>query len=1532
MSKKFQLVHSSMDRASVGPSNTNWELCAICQEDTAESLVCPENTKRPNTGSGYKTLAGNLMQFGELGLLPRTLQLDRLDEGEGIEAALVAHKAVYHKRCMLRFNTTKLQRAQKRPAGGSSSGEGNAVPGKRTRSLSAESSTSSQPSCFFCRQSGVDTLHEATTFKIDQRVRQCATQIGDHELLARLSMGDMRALDVKYHSKCLMSLYNRAKSSVNAEDKTGHESVVSGIVLAELALYIEDTHLEEDTSPVFRLADLANLYANRMEHFGVPLDTRVNTTRLKERLLAQLPGLRAQSKGRDVLLAFDEDIGEALGKACELDCDSELVHLARASQIVRRYMFEEANSFTGSFKEGCQQEAVPPVLLSLVNMVLHGPSIKNQFDAPSRQAALSIAQLLKFNGAKHRQKQKRSTSPVGTKTQEHPAVRHATSQETPLPMYIGLMLHTETRKRELVDKLFSCGLSISYDRVLRLSAEMGNRACQMFQTEQVVCPPTLRGSVFTTAAVDNIDHNPSSTTAKDSFHGTGISLLQHPVCADGGVERGIVITGGPAVSRTVDHLPKYYTEVPPVASTVKGSTVPATSVTSLKRASFAEHKEKEYEWLENLRSALEVQDVTTDGVFQKTSWAAYHASNQEPGQAIISPTSLLPLFHESAHTVAMIRHSMDVVRSAIEHLNPGQTPVLAFDQPLFALAKQIQWKWPETHGEDKLVVMFGGLHVEMAALKTLGDWLQGSGWTHALAQAEIAAAGTADSFLRASHVTRTRRAHQLTAAALYILQRRAYDQHSASAEDDQPPEDFEDWCHEKENSSPQFLYWATVLDLELSILIYVRSLREGDFIMYLDALTEIVPWFFALDHINYARWIPVHLRDMAELPQQHPEIYNEFKAGHFTVQKTKRAFSAIPLDQAHEQNNARVKGDGGAVGLTDNPSALRRWMVAGPEVARVIMEFEEANMHPNANEETRHHEETPRAQEAFAKDVQSLVAVIEELGNPFEEDSPDLLVLDTKEIADPAVIETVRTAKQIGQEQFQAYSKDCLIDRTKTIDEPIKRNKLPLFGTDRRPKAPKGKEASVKNDMALFARLYIGCQNRDGNLDEFFRHENQACPPALSDAGKLHLGSKSDLLVCLEGVAEAQSDAPAVTSVVLDGAVIVQMLKPGTAKTFEEYAHQVFIPYVEGQLRRASRLDLVWDSYKDGSLKTATREKRGKGVRRRVVSTAAIPGNWQSFLRVDANKVELFTFLSDVLVQSFHDEAKELVVTDGEAVICLPRQEDESSLAPCGQEEADTRIMLHVAHAAEHDHRRIQVRTVDTDVVVLAVMVAQALPCVDELWIAFGTGKNYRYIPAHEIAASLGPQKARALPVFHAMTGCDTVSAFVGHGKKSAWATWNSFPELTDSLVTLTTTPVNIQDDTMHCIERFVVLLYDRTSPYTDVNEARKKLFAKRNSVQRIPPTYDALEQHVKRSVFQGGYVWGQVLVPQPVLPSPTSWGWRQTEDGSYEPLWTTLPEASKSCFELVSCGCKKGCRNRCKCKKANLQCTGLCACEGECQ
>ena len=98
--------------------------------------------------------------------------------------------------------------------------------------------------------------------------------------------------------------------------------------------------------------------------------------------------------------------------------------------------------------------------------------------------------------------------------------------------------------------------------------------------------------------------------------------------------------------------------------------------------------------------------------------------------------------------------------------------------------------------------------------------------------------------------------------------------------------------------------------------------------------------------------------------------------------------------------------------------------------------------------------------------------------------------------------------------------------------------------------------------------------------------------------------------------------------IILDGSVIVNMLRPGSAKTFSDYASQVFLPYVASQLQQASRIDIVWDEYRPDSLKAETRVKRGKGVRRRVEASTPIPGNWQEFLRTDENKVELFSFLA----------------------------------------------------------------------------------------------------------------------------------------------------------------------------------------------------------------------------------------------------------------------------------------------------------------
>ena len=79
---------------------------------------------------------------------------------------------------------------------------------------------------------------------------------------------------------------------------------------------------------------------------------------------------------------------------------------------------------------------------------------------------------------------------------------------------------------------------------------------------------------------------------------------------------------------------------------------------------------------------------------------------------------------------------------------------------------------------------------------------------------------------------------------------------------------------------------------------------------------------------------------MVSLNDRHAGVFAELRKGNFVVKKTAHVFSGFAIDQAHEYNNARVKGDNGPVGLTENPAALRGWMVSGPEMVRLIGEFE----------------------------------------------------------------------------------------------------------------------------------------------------------------------------------------------------------------------------------------------------------------------------------------------------------------------------------------------------------------------------------------------------------------------------------------------------------------------------------------------------------------------------------------------------------------------------------------------------------------
>lgn len=254
------------------------------------------------------------------------------------------------------------------------------------------------------------------------------------------------------------------------------------------------------------------------------------------------------------------------------------------------------------------------------------------------------------------------------------------------------------------------------------------------------------------------------------------------------------------------------------------------------------------------------------------------------------------------------------------------------------------------------------------------------------------------------------------------------------------------------------------------------------------------------------------------------------------------------------------------------------------------------------------------------------------------------------------------------------------------------------------------------------------------------------------------------------------------TAKIIDGAAAVQMKAPRQVKTFGEYSLNIFRKSIitEIDANGFTRIDVVFDRYMDGSLKSETRERRGKGVRISVQKNTPIWANWQQFLREDENKTELFRLLAKDLTMSTLPGCI-VVTTDLEGVTCSATI-DANSLSPCNHEEADTRIFLHAKHIVECGHRKVVIQTVDTDVVIIGISLFGQINA-EELWIEFGVGKSKRWLPIHRYAASLGDEMCQGLLFWFSFTGCDTVSAFCGRGKKMAWNTWNIFPDITETFI-----------------------------------------------------------------------------------------------------------------------------------------------------
>ena len=278
-------------------------------------------------------------------------------------------------------------------------------------------------------------------------------------------------------------------------------------------------------------------------------------------------------------------------------------------------------------------------------------------------------------------------------------------------------------------------------------------------------------------------------------------------------------------------------------------------------------------------------------------------------------------------------------------------------------------------GGDKLVMMLGALHIEDKIHQMTGKLLRDSGGTTVPSQAHVLPSGRAQSALNEHRIKRTRYAHQLSVMYIHLLKHTAYSAYCSAVPG--TAESQQVWEQLSRTEIPQFKYWPTITELELLMCRFIRSLREGHFPLYVQVCDELCAWFRVMDHTNYARWLSVHVWDMRQLSETHPDIDAKFLKGNFVVQKSPHKFSLIGKDQSHEQSNKSIQSHGGAVGLYEIPETLTLFMLAGPYCSRCVEEFEVVLDTPRSS--TVHHEEAHSLQVRYRKDVLSLLRLFNSL-------------------------------------------------------------------------------------------------------------------------------------------------------------------------------------------------------------------------------------------------------------------------------------------------------------------------------------------------------------------------------------------------------------------------------------------------------------------------------------------------------------------------------------------------------------------------
>lgn len=847
------------------------------------------------------------------------------------------------------------------------------------------------------------------------------------------------------------------------------------------------------------------------------------------------------------------------------------------------------------------------------------------------------------------------------------------------------------------------------------------------------------------------------------------------------------------------------------------------------------------------------------------------------------------------------------IASAVEQckLVKQKTCIVTFDQPLYWKARDVMANDAQPELKN-VVVRLGGFHLLMSFMGAMGTIMDGSGLKELFST--IYATKSVEKILTGHAYARAVRANILTYAALAgkifedtdftDQELRALDELLNSPDrscifrgaDDLKfhavTERFSEMLTSIEKRGPTAALWIQYFRMCTLLMNYIKAERMGNWKLHLHCVKEMIPYFHAAGHLNYAKSAHLYYQDMVTIQDRmDPREYKRFTTdGYFTIRRSEKFWSGIWSDMSIEQVLMRaMKSYGGLTrgrGVSD--SVLARWTLGMLCLQSICEEIE---LFADVRSETseQHVDMRPTRVVRDNMDIGKLHAWFNE--HPPFIHIQAIVSLSTGIIGHGDV--NCHLAREIGIscvkkvvggnfEELKLKRKDKVVTLASVCCSLKIANKS--FTVD---------------PLTLFQRVCV-VKKSDEDLKELLKFELAPFPMSLFTEEGIRKGTKSAMYSLFNPIEEVNLGNRKCN--VIDGGYLLHKVVWNTTptttfdmlcSTYNKYVLRYF----------GNNVIVVFDGYPTDAGYQST--KAAERARRSAL---------QSPTKLSFSSSTMVTIAQEKFLANDHSKSAFISML-------MTRMVGAGIEVKQAFEDADVMIVkTAISKASEFD--AVIITAEDVDILILLTALGALTKNIYLQKSGRGSGSSVLYSSS---SCSFPPKDILFL---HAVSGCDTTSAPFGFGKKKICSTYMKNTSLSAAVAPFlapNATPQQISD----AGEKFLVAVYGGDIDNDNLDDLRYRLFTRsvttaKLQLARLPPTMDAAKYHSLRT-YQQVQAWlGNELLP-------SLWGWSITTRGVL-PISTTRNAAPDDILKIVSCKCSKGCSTgSCSCKKAGLRCSAMC-------